>query len=115
MVPEAGELCATVFIELTSDEQMREWLPKLVGIERAVVVRLANGDEVRAVTEAQHASQLTREEVTAAVHYVRFALTPDQVEAFAAGDVVVASDHPAYCEEAQLGPATVAELLTDLR
>ena len=33
MIPEHGQLTATVFLELTSDDQMREWLPKLVGIE----------------------------------------------------------------------------------
>jgi hypothetical protein len=115
MVPEPGELCATMFIELTSDEQMREWLPKLVGIERSVVLRLSNGDEVRAITEAQHLTQLTRDEVTAAVHYIRFELAPAQIDAFAAGDVTVAIDHPAYLEETVLGPASVAELLSDLR
>ena len=29
-----GELSATLFIELTSDDALREWLPRLVGIER---------------------------------------------------------------------------------
>ncbi len=38
MIPEPGQLCATLFIELTSDEQVREWLPKLVGIERSLVL-----------------------------------------------------------------------------
>ena len=53
---------------------MQEWLPKLVGIERSLVLRLADGSEVRSVAEAAHASQLTRETVTAAVHFVQFAL-----------------------------------------
>src|SRR4051794_13233226 len=35
LIPEPGHLAATLFIELTSDDQLREWLPKLVGIERA--------------------------------------------------------------------------------
>ena len=34
LLPAPGELSATVFIELTSDEALREWLPRLVGIER---------------------------------------------------------------------------------
>lgn len=113
MVPEPGQLCATLFIELTSDEQVREWLPKLVGIERSLVIRLPGGGEVRAVTEEQHESQLTREHVTAAVHYLRFELTKDQVAAFVDG-VVLASDHPRYREEISLEPAVVAELRTDL-
>ncbi len=66
---------------------MREWLPKLVGIERSFVIVLDNGDRIASITEEAHAGQLTREEVTAAVHYVRFEFTPEQVAAFAAGPV----------------------------
>ncbi|MCB0999692.1 MAG: DUF3501 family protein [Acidimicrobiales bacterium] len=113
MIPEPGQLCATVFIELTSEEQMRLWLPRLVGIERSFVVRLPGGGEVRSITEEQHESQLTRPDVTAAVHYVRFEFTPEQVDGFVEG-VVLASDHPAYAEEIELLPATIAELRTDL-
>jgi Protein of unknown function (DUF3501) len=115
MIPEPGQLTATVFLELTSDEQMREWLPKLVGIERAFVVVLPNGDRVRSITEEAHAGQLTREEVTAAVHYIRFEFTPEQVESFAAGLVRIEIDHPDYLEAVELSPATQAELLGDLR
>lgn len=113
LIPEPGQLCATVFIELTSDDQLREWLPKLVGIERSFVLRLVDGTEVRAITDEQHESQLTREHITAAVHYVRFELASEQVAAFTDG-VELASDHPAYRESVRLLPATVAELRTDL-
>jgi hypothetical protein len=113
MIPEPGQLCATVFIELTSDEQLRLWLPKLVGIERSFVFRLPDGQEVRSITEEQHESQLTRDDVTAAVHYVRFEFTPAQVEAFRDG-VQLAIDHPEYLEVIELLPATVAELRADL-
>lgn len=113
MVPEPGQLCATVFIELTSDEQVREWLPKLVGIERSFVVRLPDGSSVRSITDEQHDSQLTRANVTAAVHYIRWEFTPQQVEAFA-GSVVLAVEHPNYAESVELLPATVDELRSDL-
>ena len=33
LLPAPGELSATLFIELTSEPDLREWLPKLVGIE----------------------------------------------------------------------------------
>lgn len=115
LIPEPGELSATLFIELTAEDQLHDWLPRLVGIERAVEVRLPGGVRLRCRPEEQHAEQLTRETVTAAVHYVRWALTPEQVDAFAAGPVDVAVDHPAYRHETRLGPETVAELLTDLR
>ena len=113
MVPEPGELCATLFVELTSDEQMKEWLPKLVGIEQHVRFVLPDGSEVRCVVDPQHAAQLTREHITAAVHYVTFAFTPAQVAAFADG-VRLEIDHPAYLEAVELAPGTVAELLADL-
>lgn len=113
LIPEPGQLCATLFLELTSDEQMREWLPKLVGIERSLVFRLPDGSQVRCEVDPAHASQLTREHVTAAVHFVDFRFTADQVAAFVEG-VVLAVDHPAYPEEVELAPVTVAELRTDL-
>ncbi|MEQ1786574.1 MAG: DUF3501 family protein [Acidimicrobiales bacterium] len=117
LIPAAGQLSATVFLELTSDEQLREWLPKLVGIERSLVLRAGAGDaavEVRAITEEAHAAQLTREETTASVHYVRWELTPEEVAAVEAGPVTLVVDHPAYRDDTVLRPVTVAELLDDL-
>jgi hypothetical protein len=115
MIPDPGQLCATVFLELTSDDQMREWLPKLVGIERSFVVVLANGERIASITEEAHAGQLTREETTAAVHYIRFEFTPEQVAAFAEGPVRVEITHPDYLEVVELTESTHAELLGDLR
>lgn len=114
LIPEPGSLSATLFIELTSDEGLREWLPKLVGVERSV--ELVFGDvAVPCIPEEGHDEQLTREEVTAAVHYLRWELDPRQVEQFAAGPVTVRVRHPAYDEAQTLPPETVAELLEDLR
>jgi hypothetical protein len=114
LIPEPGVLSATLFIELTSDAALREWLPRLVGIERAAVLELPGGERVRSEPEAQHAAQLTDADTTASVHYVRFALTPAQVDALARGPVALAVDHPAYQERAELGPETVSELVSDL-
>ena len=115
MIPEPGQLTATVFLELTSDDQMREWLPKLVGIERSFAIVLPDGDRVRSITEEAHAGQLTRETITAAVHYIRFEFTPEQVEAFAVGPVRIDIEHPDYLESVELSETTRTELLGDLR
>ena len=118
LIPAAGQLSATVFLELTSEDQLREWLPKLVGIERSLVLRAGQGEsavDVRAITEEGHAAQLTREETTASVHYVRWELTPTQVEAIEAGPVTLVVDHAAYGHETPLDPTTVSELVQDLR
>jgi hypothetical protein len=115
MIPEPGQLCATLFVELTTEDQMREWLPKLVGIEKSIVVHLADGTQVRGIVDEQHAEGLTRETVTAAVHYVRFEFTPEQIAMFAKGGVQLRCDLSNYLEAIELPDFTVAELLTDLR
>ncbi|WP_334142809.1 DUF3501 family protein [Rhabdothermincola sp.] len=118
LIPEPGHLSATLFIELTSEDELREWLPRLVGIEHSVVLRIGEGEgaeDVRCQVDPDHEKQLTREEVTASVHYVRFSLDSDQIERFAAGPVTVVIDHPAYTHEQRLTDETREELLTDLR
>lgn len=115
LIPDPGHLSATLFIELTSEQLLREWLPRLVGIERSVLIETDNGLSVRATVDAAHDRQLTRSDVTASVHYVGWALEPAEVDAFArAGEVRVRVDHPAYAHAAVLAPETVAELLSDL-
>ncbi len=114
LIPSDGKLCATLFLELTSDEQLREWLPRLVGIERSLVMVLPNGDAVRSVSDEDHDAQLTREHVTAAVHYIRFELTSEQIDSFRSGAVRVDIDHPDYLESVVLSDTTHAELLADL-
>lgn len=114
LIPEAGQLCATIFIELTSDAAMREWLPKLVGIERSLRIKLADGREISPVTDEAHDATLTRDNVTAAVHYIRFEFGPDDVAAFGAGPVQLVCAHPNYIEVVELAPFTVVELAGDL-
>ena len=93
---------------------MREWLTKLAGVEHAVRLVLSDGTEIPAIIDEQHSEGLTRDHVTAAVHYLRWEFTPEQVAAFGAGNVQLRIDHPEYLEVTELSDATRAELLTDL-
>jgi hypothetical protein len=115
LIPDEGELCGTLFVELTDDAQLREWLPRLVGIQRAV--RLEVGDRV-VPGVPQDEERLTREDVTAAVHYLDFAVGPGDAAAFAAalreGPARIVVDHPAYSAVAELTAEQRAELATDL-
>ena len=115
LIPEPGQLCATLFVELTSKEALMEWLPKLVGIERSVALRLPDGQLVRAVVDEDHEQQLTRDEITASVHYLRWDMTPGQVAAFEAGPVTLLADHASYAAETPLSDDAHAELAVDLR
>ncbi len=117
LIPEPGALSATLFIELTSDEDLRDWLSKLVGIERAVVLRLGSGStaiEVRCEVDPDHERQLTRDEFTASVHYIRFSLSDSEIERFRGGPVVLVIEHPNYRHEVVLSDETRAELLADV-
>jgi hypothetical protein len=114
LLPAPGELSATVFVELTSDDDLREWLPRLVGIERRLGLSI-DGDVVGSVPEAEHEAALTRETVTPAVHYVRFGFSGAQVAAFAgAGQAALVATHPAYEARTELSRGVRRELLGDL-
>jgi hypothetical protein len=115
LIPEPAQLRATLFIELTSKDALMQWLPRLVGIERSVALRLSDGELVRAVVDEDHEKQLTREETTASVHYVRWQLTPEQIERFVAGPATLVADHAQYAFETPLGADTLAELAADVR
>jgi hypothetical protein len=114
LLPAPGELSATLLIELTSEADLREWLPKLVGIETKVGIALDRG-VVLSVPEADHAAALSREEITPAVHYLRFGFSDDEVDAFRTSpEVALVSEHPAYPARAVLAPPVRVELLGDL-
>lgn len=115
MIPEPGQVCATLFVELTSEDQVREWLPKLAGLEKSISIELADGSRVPGEIDPGHAAGLTRDDVTAAVHYLTFNFSPDQVETFAGGPANVVCDLSSYLEVAALSETTKAELLADLR
>lgn len=115
MIPEPGQVCATLFVELTSDEQVREWLPKLAGLESSISLELSDGSRIRGEIDPGHAAGLTRDDVTAAVHYLTFNFSPEQVETFASGPVNLVCELPNYLEVAALTDTTKSELLGDLR
>jgi hypothetical protein len=95
---------------------MQHWLPILVGIEKSVILRIGADDaeEVRGEVEEDHASHLTRQEVTAAVHFVHFSLTTTQVERFRNEPVSIVTDHPNYHERTLLAADSQSALAVDL-
>lgn len=119
LLPAPGDLSATLFLELTSEADLRHWLPLLVGIEGAVAFEV--GDPaggplavVRSEPEATHAESLTRESVTPAVHYLRFPFDDGDRSRFAAEPVALVAHHPEYEARTVLDETVVAELLGDL-
>lgn len=121
LIPDPGELSASLYVELTNRQEMEHWLPRLVGVERAASLEITGPDSngsgpeiVPCQVDPAHAANLTRQEVTAAVHFVRFQLTPAQIEKFRLGTVAVAIAHPEYEERTVISAATRDSLLADL-
>jgi hypothetical protein len=113
LVPDEGELSATLFIELTGKDALMNWLPKLVGIQRAVRFEVGDaGTAVESIPEDEE--RLTREDVTASVHYVKFHFDDKAIAAFADGPVRLVVDHPNYQHAIELDDAQRSELAGDL-
>jgi hypothetical protein len=115
LIPNAGELSATLLLELTSEVAVREWLPRLVGIERTVRLVLPDGSGIPGRTSDEDAARLTREDTTAAVHFLKFAFAPEEIEMFASGPAHIVVEHPEYDQDVALTVEQHAALAADLR
>ena len=112
LIPDAGELSGTLFVELTSDELLREWLPKLVGIQRAISFEVG---EVTSPAIPEDEERLTRDDITTTVHYLKFRFTPEHQAAFASpeGIVRIVVEHPDYRAAVELTEEQRSELAHD--
>jgi hypothetical protein len=94
LIPEDGELSATMLIEITEQERIRPELIRLIGIDKAVSLRIGEQFSIPAVFEAGR----SKEDNLSAVQYVRFPVPPDARRAF--GDerqeVAIVVNHPNY-------------------
>src|SRR5713226_3509027 len=109
LIPEPGELCATLFIELLESRHVARDIGAFVGVERAVELRFA-GYQIAAQSEPVEPS-LGR---TVTLHYLRFPFTPVESEAFGQSPVELALQLPRYRASALLSGATAAALAEDL-
>lgn len=114
LIPEAGELSATLFIEITDLKDVRETLDRFMGIDQGNVLCLQLGaDRIDAVFETGH----SKEDKLSAVHYLRFHLTPRQQEDLEnpAVPAKLLMRHPHYQAEAPLPEAVRKSLARDLK
>lgn len=113
LIPDPGELSGTLFVEIDDKDPLYEWLPKLVGIQRAVAFWLHDGSSVPSIPEDE--DRLTREETTTTVHYLKFRFSDDQIRAFEQGPVRIVVDHEHYDAVVELTDEQQRELAADLR
>ncbi len=112
LIPEDNELSATMLIEIDDLEVLRQWLPKLIGIEEQVWLRIGDRHAVRALYEPGR----SKEDKTSTVHYVRFRLSPEEIRAFKDESLpaVLAIAHENYRAEATIPPEVRRSLAEDL-
>ncbi|MFO1401949.1 MAG: DUF3501 family protein [Steroidobacteraceae bacterium] len=114
LIPDGGNLKATLLIEYPDPAERAGRLRELRGLERRCWLRVAGHEPVYAVAD----EDLDREtaEKTSAVHFLRWEFTPAMVAALKAGAALDAGiDHPAYSARVEPVPGeTRRALLADL-
>jgi hypothetical protein len=115
LLPAAGGLSATLFIEITDSSAIRPELDRLIGIDEHLGLRVGAGDAEIAVPARFDAKQLGEDRISA-VHYVRFPLGEAARARFVdPGEPArLRIDHPNYAAEAPLPAALRASLIRDL-
>ena len=112
LLPQPGELAATMFIEIAESARIKPVLDTLLGIDVGEHVRLQVGaDVVPGVFEAGHSDEERGK--LSAVHFVRFALPPSARRAFADSEVALVVDHPGDRGRTVLAPAVRRRLAED--
>lgn len=110
LIPDGHNWKATFMVEFPEVEERRTALKRLKGVEKHVWARVAGFEPVR--PHADEDMEREDEEKTSAVHFLRFELTPDMVQAVKQGAAVAMGiDHPAYTHQVDPVPATTRDSL----
>lgn len=94
LIPDDGELSATMLIEITEQERIRSELVRLIGIDKAVSLCIGDQFSIPATFEAGR----SKEDNLSAVQYVRFSLPPEARQALSDEhqEAAIIVNHPNY-------------------
>ena len=110
LIPDEGEVSATLFVELTDPATLEASLNSLVGLQDHVSLHIGSS-RVRATFDPEQ----FKADRLAAVQYLRFACPADAQKVLTSGQpVALHVDHPSYTHSTQLSDETRAELACDL-
>jgi uncharacterized protein DUF3501 len=93
LLPQPGELAATLMIEIDQAEEIKPVLDRLLGIDTRDYVKMTIGPHV-VVGEFETGHSDEERGKLSAVHFVRFALPPEARERFFTSEVVLVVEHP---------------------
>ena len=110
LIPNPGELSATLFLEIEDQSHLREDLLQFLGIDEALSLRV--GDRVIA---GRFEDGRSKDDKISAVQYVKFALDEPARRSFVAGEPAeLVIDHPNYKARAVLSLESRRSLAEDL-
>jgi hypothetical protein len=110
MIPDGGNLKATLMIEYEDANERQSALAKLKGIEDRAWVRVAGFELVKAIADED--LERENEDKTSSVHFMRFELTSEMIQAVVDGaDIAVGIDHGAYAHHVDPLPRPVRDAL----
>ena len=113
LLPQEGQLAATMMIEIAESAQIKPVLDRLLGIDTRDYVRLEVGPHVVVGTfETGHSDEELGK--LSAVHFVRFALPPAAREAFPSSEIALVVDHPNERARTVLSESARRSLAEDL-
>ena len=115
LIPDGGNLKATMMIEYPDPEQRQRMLARLKGIEDRTWVQVEGCERVYAIADED--LERENEEKTSSVHFLRFELSDEMRKALKYGvGIAVGVDHPEYRASVEpLPPQVRASLVSDLR
>jgi hypothetical protein len=110
LIPDGSNWKATFMVEFPEVEERKAMLAQLVGIEVRVYVQVADFDRVYPIADED--LERDTEEKTSAVHFLRFEMPPEQVQALKNGASLIAGiDHENYRVEVSPVPDNIRESL----
>ena len=111
LIPHTRELSATMMLEYETAQERALILPRLVGIDQHLWLRI--GDTTPVLAAFEH-GQIDGAKISA-VQYLKFALSSDQIETLQTDGTVlrVVIDHPAYRAQAVLSEETRKAIADD--
>jgi hypothetical protein len=113
LIPDGSNWKATFMLEYEDVDERRLALAQLKGIERATWVRVGDCEPVYPIANEDLSRET--EDKTASVHFLRFELTPEMVEAAKSGaDIVMGITHPQYRAQTVIANEVRGSLLEDL-
>jgi hypothetical protein len=114
LIPDGDNWKCSMLIQYPDVEERKQRLADLRDVENRIWVRIGDGDKTFAIADED--LERANDEKTSAVHFLRFQLSPDQLDAVTDGAITFGVDHEHYpCDDVTVPEETRASLATDIR